>query len=82
MTKNESTLNDVLAAVNTGFADVDKKLTQVERKVDTLTTSFDGLAHKVNSYLTQEWNVHLHNDHPSLEQRLTAIERKLGIKAA
>ena len=46
-------------------------------QVDDLTTSVDGLAQKVDSYLNKEWNTHLHDAHPRLENRLSRIERKL-----
>ncbi|MBI5934739.1 MAG: hypothetical protein HY867_13620 [Chloroflexi bacterium] len=82
MNKNDPTLNDILAVLTTGFADVDKRFGDFRIKLDVLTTSVDGLAQKVNSYLTQEWAVHLHNEHPELEKRLRAVERKLGMKVA
>jgi hypothetical protein len=40
------------------------------------------LAAKVDSYLGQEWNAHLHDTHPRLIARVDAIEKKLGITAA
>lgn len=49
---------------------------------DTLTTAVDKLTKMVESYLKQEWNVHIHASHPRLESRITALERKVGIKTA
>ena len=48
-----------------------------KKQVEGLTVSVDGLAKTVDSYLNKEWNVHLHDIHPRLDNRLTQIERKL-----
>lgn len=75
MAKQQPSTTDILAAIQAGFADVDTKL-------NDLTTATDALAQKLDSYLTKEWTVHRHHEHPRLVARIRSIERKLGIKAS
>jgi len=51
-----------------------------KKQVEDLTITVDGLAQKLDFYLTKEWTVYIHESHPRLEKRVKAIERKLGIK--
>ena len=49
-------------------------------QVDALTASVENLAHKVQSYLDEQWNFHLHDAHPRLEARVERLEKKLGLE--
>jgi Zn-dependent protease with chaperone function len=51
-----------------------------KKQVEDLTTTVDGLAQKVDSYLTKEWIVHINDSHPRLEKRINSIENKFKIK--
>jgi len=52
-----------------------------KQAVGALSNAVDGLAHRVASSLDEEWIVHQRSVHESLEQRLRAVEKKLGIKS-
>jgi len=72
----ESILKSVLAD------ELPRHLMPLKDNIENLTTTVDGLAKKVDSYLTQEWTVHIHQAHPDLTKRIKACERKLGIKTS
>ena len=48
---------------------------QLDDVNESLTTSIDGLAKRVDSFLSVEWKTHLYDTHPRLEKRLTKIEK-------
>jgi hypothetical protein len=53
-----------------------------KEQLDELTASVENLAHKVQSYLDEEWHVHLHDAHARLDARLERVEKKLGLENA
>ena len=72
----ESILKSVLAD------ELPKHLKPLEDKIVNLSGDVGELSAKLDSYISKEWNVHIHDAHPRLEKRLKAIEQKVGIKAA
>jgi len=52
-----------------------------KQAVGPLYNAVDGLARRLGSFLDNEWIVHNRSAHESLEKRLKAVEKKLGIKS-
>ena len=59
---------------------LDRKLKPLEDKMVGLTGATAELSATIQSYLRQEWQVHIHATHPRLEGRLARLERKVGLK--
>ncbi len=51
-----------------------------KQAVGALSNAVDGLARRLGSFLDEEWIVHQRSAHESLEKRLRAVEKRLGIK--
>lgn len=72
----ENTLRRVLKDETSHF--VSKK--EFKQEINNLILSVDSLALRVDSFLTKEWNIHLHDAHPRIESRINRLEKKFSIK--
>lgn len=52
-----------------------------KQAVGALSNAVDALARRLASFLDNEWIVHERSLHDSLEKRLKAVEKKLGINS-